>query len=441
MVRVVLLLLAWLALPGVCAAQPLELHEAELQRPGQPGWQRVALPHTWPADSGGALQDASYRLRLRLDAVPPDTLWGLRIDRLSSVHRLYLNGRLIHEHGEDGDGSVRLRLLPLYLPLAPALLRAGDNELLAELRFGTRAGLSSVQIGPDATLRAAFERDRWLDTRGPQYLNLAGAVLASGMLLLWWRRPQERATGLFGAMWLIASLRNFDYFVALSPLPAAASDWLYFAAQCSTVALLGLFAVALSGRPWPRLQRVYRAALFGLPLLGLGALALDLIAPLRMAVYPLLMLLALGALWVLWRLLQGRRGAALALLLGGVALLVLAGAHDYAYLHGWVPVTDFYWLAYAVPFALACYAAMLMNRLVQALARSEDLSHALERRVAERTAELAAANEAKTRFLAAASHDLRQPVVAIGLLAGLVRERLGGAAGAAGRTEGERTEL
>jgi signal transduction histidine kinase len=39
----------------------------------------------------------------------------------------------------------------------------------------------------------------------------------------------------------------------------------------------------------------------------------------------------------------------------------------------------------------------------------------LERKVEERTQELAMANEAKSRFLAAASHDLRQPLHALGL--------------------------
>ena len=44
-------------------------------------------------------------------------------------------------------------------------------------------------------------------------------------------------------------------------------------------------------------------------------------------------------------------------------------------------------------------------------------------RVAERSRELEVASAAKTRFLAAASHDLRQPVVSIGLLSELLREQ------------------
>jgi signal transduction histidine kinase len=45
----------------------------------------------------------------------------------------------------------------------------------------------------------------------------------------------------------------------------------------------------------------------------------------------------------------------------------------------------------------------------------------LEQRVAERTRALAAANEAKSHFIAVASHDLRQPVHALGLFVGQLR--------------------
>lgn len=49
----------------------------------------------------------------------------------------------------------------------------------------------------------------------------------------------------------------------------------------------------------------------------------------------------------------------------------------------------------------------------------------LERKVEERTRELAAANQAKSRFLAAASHDLRQPMHALGLFVAQLHNRAG----------------
>jgi CheY-like chemotaxis protein len=51
----------------------------------------------------------------------------------------------------------------------------------------------------------------------------------------------------------------------------------------------------------------------------------------------------------------------------------------------------------------------------------------LERKIAERTRDLEAANQAKSRFLAAASHDLRQPIHALGLIAAQLDRPEGGA--------------
>ncbi len=48
----------------------------------------------------------------------------------------------------------------------------------------------------------------------------------------------------------------------------------------------------------------------------------------------------------------------------------------------------------------------------------------LEQKVEERTHELAAANQAKSRFLASASHDLRQPMHALGLFIAQLRARI-----------------
>jgi signal transduction histidine kinase len=67
----------------------------------------------------------------------------------------------------------------------------------------------------------------------------------------------------------------------------------------------------------------------------------------------------------------------------------------------------------------------LAERFDAMAAQLQGLVASQEQRITERTAELARANEAKTRFLAVAAHDLRQPVHALGLFIGRLQgERL-----------------
>jgi signal transduction histidine kinase len=63
----------------------------------------------------------------------------------------------------------------------------------------------------------------------------------------------------------------------------------------------------------------------------------------------------------------------------------------------------------------------LARQFNQMAGNLQEIYATLEARIAERTRELAHANEAKSRFLAAASHDLRQPMHALGLFVGQLR--------------------
>lgn len=67
---------------------------------------------------------------------------------------------------------------------------------------------------------------------------------------------------------------------------------------------------------------------------------------------------------------------------------------------------------------------VLADEFNRMAARLHESYSGLERKVAERTQELDAANRAKSRFLAAASHDLRQPMHALGLFVAQLRDMI-----------------
>jgi len=418
---------AWLAGSAWAAAQAIDLREARFQRtdlaePG--GWETVALPDTWAARGLPLEGSGRYRMQFDVDGVP-EGQWALRVDRLGTDHTIRLNDRLLHTRGSHGPDAGRPRPAPALIEFPAHLLREGRNDLEVEWHLGLRAGLSDLRIGPAELLRADYERARVLDQIAPRLLNIAAAALALFMLLIWWRRRQERAIGLFGGLWLLTSLRNFTYFYDAYPrLPGIVSDWLYYVAQAGSVILLGAFAISMASRPWPRFARLLWACGIGMPLLALVAGMFDAIDTLRRFSYPLLVPIAIGALLVLAYEVKRLRVAALTALVLTLAVVVVAGVHDYFFLHGITPITDVFWLPYVTPFAMASFALALVNRLVLAMSAREELAVRLESRVAERTRDLEAANQAKARFLASASHDLRQPVVAIGLLIGMARERV-----------------
>jgi signal transduction histidine kinase len=111
-------------------------------------------------------------------------------------------------------------------------------------------------------------------------------------------------------------------------------------------------------------------------------------------------------------------------MLASLLLLIGAALHDYLAWRGVLSVMARYWMPLALPLVFAVFASTLVQRLVRGLEQVEQVNARLEQRVAERTRALEMANLSKSRFLSAASHDLRQPVVTIGLLVDLLREHI-----------------
>jgi len=115
-----------------------------------------------------------------------------------------------------------------------------------------------------------------------------------------------------------------------------------------------------------------------------------------------------------------RDTATAALILSAFAIWgTLAGGGPFA----WAGVNESFLLL-----VMFMVSAALPSLMLSAMAAQLQDSYAtLEREVEERTHQLALANLAKSRFIAVASHDLRQPLHALGLFGAELRDRMDGA--------------
>ncbi|MEX8494023.1 ATP-binding protein [Sphaerotilus sp.] len=384
----------------------------------------VPLPDTWSARDLDDTGIGHYRIHIELQAAPTE-MWALCMSRLSDVHEVRLNGWLVSGAALDHLDPVVAGGYPTlqWISLPPHMLRVGVNHLELSVAHSSRGGLSTVVVGPAAAMAGHYLTSLRLSVMLPIWLNVAGAALAVVMLLIWWRRRSERLLGSFGALWVLIAVSNIAHYnmvTAASPLLVAA----FFALQLVASATLCRTAMVLSGHPHPVALGILQVSTTVLLAMAAYGWLTDSLEAVRAGSYPMMfagMVLAIVPLW------QETRRLPLLLrcaLVAAVAVSMLAALHDYVYWRGLTSVMDTFWLPYALPVSLAIVGGVLIKRLVGALHQVEQLNADLERRVVERTHALQQANQAKTRFLTAASHDLRQPVVTIGLLIDLLREQV-----------------
>jgi signal transduction histidine kinase/CheY-like chemotaxis protein len=389
-------------------------------------WQTVSLPDTWASrgqgTSGKGVYDITFSMPSHADLSAPMP-WAIRFDRLSFVHRLFLNGQLIHTDFQSKEKTGRPMAYLVQIPTN--LLKVGHNQLVVEVQHSSLGGLSAPLIGRLADVSSGHAAQVFLTETLPLGINVVAATFAAFLTLIWLKRRSEVAMGMLGLLCLVVSIRNCAYYVVHGPtFPPELSAFLYFTAQTLATVLLGAFAMAIANKPWPWFKRLLWAVVVVYPVAGAIGASQDAVAQVRAVLYPGLLALMLPTLLLLLRVPAQYGGwSALGMVLG-IALSLVAGIHDYLRLQGMVSVMHTYWLPLASPITLASYGVVVINRFVQIMHDVEQHNAQLEAKVQDRTRDLAAANAAKGHFLSAASHDLRQPVAAIGLLAGLLKERL-----------------
>ena len=409
-------------------AEPLVVDQAVFSPAGSSVGQVVHLPHAWPDRlQGQSFRSARYELHFDTGTATPDPsqLWALSVRRMSTRYRISVNGRLVAvDEAGIADQSPQ-HVHPVFADIPPALLRSGDNLLQLEIEAeqGQGRGLAPLRLGPRDDVLADEARYEAFHLQLPQTINAATVPFALALLAMWAVRRRESAAALFALAWLPTAIRNHGVYVAAAPI---VSDWARVSIVASRVGssiLLALFAISLSRQTWPRLRRFCLGSLIALLLVLLLADGMGRLADWRQALYGVSLPYLGLALVLLWQRARSEGPVLFAVIASIGSLQAAAGVHDLLLVQGRLGIEAWEWLPWISPVVFVTVALWMLIRAAKALDEVQALNLQLEHRVNERTSDLRAAVAAKSRFLAAASHDLRQPLHAISMLTAVLSRR------------------
>jgi signal transduction histidine kinase/CheY-like chemotaxis protein len=427
--------LVWLALAlAGCSAPPdglVTLRRATLVDDGAVA-SEVTLPY-WRAPTD-ALRGTPYEYRISLPDGNSSSV-GVFVTIATAPFTAYVNGLPVFQNGDAGSPTfpyASWRASPWFWVPPTALTRESNLLVLRPAdSAGVAAVLGPVVVGPPEQVNRWAMRALLLYHLMPA---LIGAILIGvGLLALaLWRGRRDAflfllfATGtiLWGTQILLQQMP-----VRIVPLPHYSV--LVLSAYAWYPMLLAVFFMRFS---YVR-SRVYEAAAAlvacaAAPVLYLG-IALDRTAFASVALRAAVLLMVFIALGAVARFAWRQRDAKSKLLLAVGALCVGMAARDYVVSFGPSEGRTVLWTVYSGLAMIVLAGWMLVERYNAAYAAAEASNVELEARVRAANAELVrrlaqvqAAREqaeqasvAKSRFFAAASHDLRQPLHSLGLFA------------------------
>jgi signal transduction histidine kinase len=126
------------------------------------------------------------------------------------------DGIEILRNSSDDKARVMGWNTPYLAPLSPALLKAGQNEIVvrASSRYNLNLSIGKVQIGSQKDLTDSYNKQYFARISGPLAANITMLFLTFAVLLLWLIRQQEHTllwVALTGAFWFIRDYHFFAY--------------------------------------------------------------------------------------------------------------------------------------------------------------------------------------------------------------------------------------
>lgn len=390
----------------------------------------------------------SASLVFTFEAAGAGSTLALHVEATREHFTAYLNGVAVFDsrYGDPDAPPLRSWRMSPTFELPNQHLRTGRNEL--ELALHAPAGralrLAPVWVGTPAAVHARAFRHLLRDELGP--LGIAGvlATLAVFALAVARESRDRELLLLYATTALIYVVTVLAVLVPVQPLPTLhLSSWWYSLYMWGAVTQ-ALLALRFASLRWPAFERLlWVLAAAALPLLYSAAW---LEAPL--GIYGLWLTLCLavgvpvmGKLALRWRKGRDARAGWVLLLL---TMIWAASVHDlvvgivqqsiikHFVLVPWAGLVNALWVGWILlaRFRGDARELAVLNRQLDArvrLASSRLEEKLVEVETAQRRAEDASA--AKSTFLAAVSHDLRQPLHSLGLFVSALERHIDNAEG------------
>jgi signal transduction histidine kinase/CheY-like chemotaxis protein len=390
----------------------------------------VRLPLVRDADE--VPPSGQFEYRFAVNVARPDSGLGVFVTVSTAPFAAYLNGVPVFQNGDARSSLIATgswRASPFFR-VAPALLTPGTNELVLRT-FERRqyTALGPVLVGPPDAVERWAMREGLLHHALP--VLIGAALLGVGIiaLALWRGRKDSVLFLLLACGTLLWGTQQLLQQLPTPPLPAPHNGVLILSLYIWYAMLLAVFFMRFAYHFSPAFERVAAAlAAIAAPVFYLGtATGYDQLASrgIRVAALMLIVIALVAVVRYAW---QERGGKSLLLLAAG-ALCVGFAWRDYLVSISATSGRSLWLTSYSGIALIAVAGWMLVERYHRAYAASEASNVELESRVRAASAEIArrleqvqAAREqaeqasiAKSRFFAAASHDLRQPLHSLGL--------------------------
>lgn len=361
--------------------------------------------------------------------------FGVFIPGLAAHARIDINGQRVAEGLQDVRATVPRGADRIVQIVPPEGIWRTDGNVIDIRAAGPRGfTLSRLYVGPVPEIKRLHRLRLAGVVVGP---SLAAAVVGTVglcMVLLWARR-RTALSGYFAAGTLAWSAHTF-WSVLPWPLLIGLHYWVWWTSLYTFFfAMLVIFCIRFAEWSWPRFERAVWGVTLATPaVLYLAAQAHQMDTADELWRLLLIALTAVGVLAVA-RASFERPGLDRLLIVAAGSVSLVFAVHDW-FTHlahdGDNPT-------YLVPYASLVFVVfvvhMLIDRFAGASEQLERLNVKLEQRVASQNLELhdaieemrlardaaEAADRAKTHFLAAASHDLRQPAHALALYMAALR--------------------